>query len=78
MKLELDPIADAAYFEICDADVETARELEPGIIADYDDKGRLVGIEVLAIRQCGTTNTESPAMLPLGAKPQALVTKDCT
>lgn len=51
MKLEFDPIADAAYFEISDADVESTRELEPGIMADYDGKGYLVGIEILAVSQ---------------------------
>ncbi|GHU03915.1 hypothetical protein FACS1894158_03240 [Betaproteobacteria bacterium] len=49
MKLEFDPQADAAYLEISDADIETTRQLEPGIIVDYDAKGHIVGIEVLSI-----------------------------
>ncbi len=49
MKLEFDPTADAAYFEISDADVAETREIEPGIHADYDAEGHLVGIEVLSI-----------------------------
>lgn len=49
MKLEFDPTADSAYFEISDAEIETTREIEPGIIADYDVMGHIVGIEVLAI-----------------------------
>jgi uncharacterized protein YuzE len=49
MKLEFDPLADAAYFEVTDAEVESTRELEPGILADYDAQGHLVGIEVLSI-----------------------------
>jgi len=36
MKLELDPRANAAYFEISDPEAELTREIEPGIIADYD------------------------------------------
>lgn len=48
MKLEFDPVADAAYFEISAADVATTREIEPGIIADYDADGHLVRIEVLS------------------------------
>lgn len=47
MKLEFDPQADAAYFGISDAEIETTREIEPGIVADYDAEGHLVGIEVL-------------------------------
>jgi uncharacterized protein YuzE len=49
MKLEFDPKADAAYLEISDADVETTRQIEPGIMVDYDVSGHIVGIEVLAI-----------------------------
>ena len=49
MKLEFDPVADAAYFEISATDVDTTREIEPGIIADYDADGNLVGIEVLSV-----------------------------
>nr|VFK25627.1 MAG: Protein of unknown function (DUF2283) [Candidatus Kentron sp. LPFa]VFK36075.1 MAG: Protein of unknown function (DUF2283) [Candidatus Kentron sp. LPFa] len=36
MKLEFDHRADAAYFEISDAEVELTREIEPSIIVDYD------------------------------------------
>jgi uncharacterized protein YuzE len=49
MKLEFDPQADAAYLEISDAEVETTRQIEPGIMVDYDATGHIVGIEVLAI-----------------------------
>ena len=53
MKLEFDPIADAAYFEISSAEVETTKEIEPGIIVDYDKNGFVVGIEVLSVRKRG-------------------------
>jgi len=49
MKHELDPVADAAYFEISAAEIETTKEIEPGIIADYDADGHFVGIEVLSV-----------------------------
>lgn len=49
MKLEFDPQADAAYLEISDAEIETTQEIEPGIIADYDANGHIVGIEVLSV-----------------------------
>ncbi len=39
MKLESDPLADAAYLEITSAEIETTKEIEPGIIADYDASG---------------------------------------
>lgn len=49
MKLEFDPQADAAYFEISSADVVTTKEIEPGILADYDEHGHLVGFEILSV-----------------------------
>jgi uncharacterized protein YuzE len=49
MKLEFHPVTDAVYFEICATEVATTKEIEPGIIADYDADGHLVGIEVLSV-----------------------------
>ncbi|MFP4063428.1 MAG: DUF2283 domain-containing protein [Halochromatium sp.] len=49
MKLEFDPEADAAYFEITDTEVANTKEIESGILADYDAEGHLVGIEVLSV-----------------------------
>jgi uncharacterized protein YuzE len=49
MKLELDPVADAAYFEISTAEVTTTKQIESGIMADYDAEGHLVGSEVLSV-----------------------------
>ncbi|WP_020507424.1 DUF2283 domain-containing protein [Lamprocystis purpurea] len=53
MKLEFDPVADAAYFEITSAELEATKEIEPGIIADYDANGHIVGIEILAVSKRG-------------------------
>lgn len=49
MKLEFDPEADAAYFEISPSAVATTREIEPGILGDDDADGHLVGLEVLSV-----------------------------
>ena len=51
MKLEFDPQADAVYLELTEAEVETSKEIQPGIILDYDLEGRVVGIEVLYVSQ---------------------------
>jgi len=53
MKLEFDPHADAAYFEISDAPITETHEIEQGIIADYDAEGHIVGIEVLSVSKRG-------------------------
>ena len=57
MKLEFDPTADAAYFEISSAPVERTEEIEPGINTDYDVEGRLVGIEVLSVSKRSMSET---------------------
>lgn len=49
MKFEFDPQADAVYLELTDADVDESKEVQPGIIMDYDAEGRIVGIEILYI-----------------------------
>ena len=49
MKLEFDPVADAAYFEIAQGEIAATREIEPGINGDYDAEGHLLGIEVLSV-----------------------------
>jgi len=57
MKLEFDPSADAAYFEISFAPVERTEEIEPGINADYDAAGCLLGIEVLSVGKRNLSET---------------------
>jgi uncharacterized protein YuzE len=39
MKLEFDPQADALYLELMEAEVEQSKEIQPGVILDYDAKG---------------------------------------
>jgi uncharacterized protein YuzE len=51
MKLEFDPQADAAYLELTEAEVEKSKEIQPGVIVDYDVEGQIVGIEVLHLSQ---------------------------
>lgn len=49
MKIEFDPLADAAYMEISGGEVENTKEIAPGIMLDLDEQGRVVGIEVLYV-----------------------------
>ncbi len=49
MKFEFDPQADAVYLELTDAEIEESREIQSGIIVDYDSEGQIVGIEVLYV-----------------------------
>jgi uncharacterized protein YuzE len=55
MKLEFDTHADAVYLELTEAEVEESREIQPGIIMDYDAEGQIVGIEVLYVSKRAET-----------------------
>ncbi|UOM36285.1 DUF2283 domain-containing protein [Acuticoccus sp. I52.16.1] len=45
-----DPEADAAYITLSSARVLESEEVRPGVVFDYDDTDRIVGIEVLGAR----------------------------
>ncbi len=47
MKLKVDQQADALYLTMSDAPAERSEEVSPGIVVDYDEQGRVVGIEML-------------------------------
>ena len=42
-----DPEADAAYIYLADAVVAESEEVAEGVVLDFDDGGRVIGIEVL-------------------------------
>ena len=47
MKLKVDRQADALYLTLSDAPATRSEEVSPGIIVDYNDQDRVVGIEML-------------------------------
>jgi len=47
MKLKIDKENNALYFRLDDAAIVESEEVEPGVILDFDEKGRLIGIEIL-------------------------------
>ena len=47
MKLKVDQQADALYLSLTDAPASRSEEVSPGIIVDYDDQDRVVGVEML-------------------------------
>ncbi len=53
IKTSYDPAADAMFIWLAPEDavsVET-REVSPGVMLDYDAAGRVIGIEVLDVRE---------------------------
>lgn len=48
MKLKIDRENDALYFRLDESTkIIESEEVEPGIILDFDEQGRVVGIEML-------------------------------
>lgn len=47
MKLKVDQQADALYLALSEAPASRSEEVSPGIIVDYDEQDRVVGIEML-------------------------------
>ncbi|MDH7499040.1 MAG: DUF2283 domain-containing protein [candidate division NC10 bacterium] len=47
MNLKVDQQADALYLTLSEAPASRSEEISPGIIVDYDDQDRVVGIEML-------------------------------
>jgi uncharacterized protein YuzE len=50
-KFEYDPEADAAYLRFSSEAILESEEVSDGIILDYDNDGRIVGMEVLDARR---------------------------
>ncbi|MFO7992024.1 MAG: DUF2283 domain-containing protein [Thermoplasmata archaeon] len=51
MKLTVDLESDSLYFIICDTDIVESEEVAPGVILDYDEKGDVVALEILDIKE---------------------------
>ena len=47
-KMTLDPKLDVAYIELRSGKVSRTIEFRPGMLVDFDAKGQVVGIEILA------------------------------
>ncbi len=47
MRLKIDKESDALYLRLDEVAIVESEEVQPGVILDYDENGRLVGIEIL-------------------------------
>jgi uncharacterized protein YuzE len=47
MRVRVDHAADAIYLNLTDRPIKDSAEVADGIVVDYDDEGRIVGIEIL-------------------------------
>lgn len=51
MKIEYSKEADAIYVYFKEEYVARSKEIEDGVVIDFDEKGQLIGIEVLDVSQ---------------------------
>lgn len=49
MRLKIDKENDALYFRLDETPIVESEEVSPGVILDFDEQGRLVGVEILAL-----------------------------
>jgi uncharacterized protein YuzE len=47
MKLKIDRENHALYFRLYDSDIVKSKEVQPGVIPDFDSRGQTVGVEIL-------------------------------
>jgi uncharacterized protein YuzE len=72
MRITYDPDGGALYIELRPLQGEDSQELEPGVTAIFDGKGRVTGIEVLdAKKRLGSVNV-SYELLTEDEEPAAL------
>jgi uncharacterized protein YuzE len=51
MRVRMDEAADALYIRFDESPILESEEVSPGVILDFDESGRVVGIEMLNVRQ---------------------------
>ena len=51
MRVRTDEAADALYIRLEESAIVESEEVSPGVILDFDGDGRVVGIEILNVRQ---------------------------
>lgn len=71
MRLYYYPETDSLYVELSERASVDSREVAPGVVLDFDNEGRLVGIDIdQASRVVDLSRLEANA-LPVGELPQA-------
>jgi uncharacterized protein YuzE len=51
MRMKVDKEADALYIRFDDAKIVESEEVSDGIVLDFDESGRVVGLEMLGVRR---------------------------
>ena len=54
MRIKIDKDSDALYFRLDESRIVESEEIRPGVILDYDNDNRVIGVEFLGISQRAT------------------------
>ena len=54
MRIKIDKDSDALYFRLDERRIVESEEIRPGVILDYDNDNRVIGVEFLGISQRAT------------------------
>ena len=54
MRIKVDKQSDALYFRLDESRITNSEEVRPGVILDYDENDRVVGVEFLGISSRAT------------------------
>jgi uncharacterized protein YuzE len=57
MKLRIDRETDALYFRLDDSEIVESEEVQPGVILDFNERGQVVGVEMLHLSERVDTHT---------------------
>ena len=61
MKIEYDPKADAMYIRLKSGAIAESDEIRPGLVIDFDEEGKVLGIEMSDV----SLRTDNPRELSL-------------
>jgi uncharacterized protein YuzE len=50
MKLRFGEKDDSLYFRLTDSNIIESEEVRPGLILDFDEKGQVIGFELLKVK----------------------------
>lgn len=51
MRIHVDEQADALYLRLSESTVVESEEVQPGVVLDFDEDGKVVGIEILRMKE---------------------------
>lgn len=54
MKIDFDPEVDAAYLQLDDSKIIESEEVVPGVVFDFNERGDVVGVEILGVKKKDT------------------------